>query len=250
MPGTLADYPYKSIEPKDLYLDLLKMSLTDTIYDHQPLERVLQQQGGIWPSRALTMIGLIRLDNIELCMEDAISKGIPGDFIEAGAWRGGATIFMRAFLKAHNVTDRTVWVADSFEGLPPPDTKNFPADAGLNLNEIKILAVSKETVEQNFARLGLLDNHVRFLKGWFKDTLPNAPIKNLAVLRIDGDLYESTMQALESLYPKLSSGGYCIIDDYYSISACGKATEDYRHKFGIDGIIIQIDQYAGYWKKK
>ena len=86
-------------------------------------------KAGITPRAGWTMIGIKRLDQLQECAETVLRRGVPGDFIEAGAWRGGATIFMRGVLKAHNVTDRTVWVADSFEGLPPPDPK-YAADAG------------------------------------------------------------------------------------------------------------------------
>jgi hypothetical protein len=249
-PGKSADYPYKGSDPKNLYLDLLKLSLTDTIYSDNTLSSELKREGRIWPSRAITMVGLKRLDNIQWCMEDVLARGVPGDFIEAGAWRGGAPILMRAVLKVNHVTDRTVWVADSFEGLPKPNGKDFPADSGSDLHENDILAVTQVTVEQNFRRFGLLDDRVRFVKGWFKDSLSRAPIDRLAVLRLDGDLYESTMESLDSLYPRLSSGGYCIIDDYYSLAACGKAVDDYRERSGIKEEIVRIDRYGAYWKKK
>ena len=135
-----------------------------------------------------------------------LTDGVPGDLIETGVWRGGATILMRAILKARGVTDRVVWVADSFAGLPAPNAARYPLDAGINLHRFPQLAVTLERVQDNFRRYGLLDDQVRFLKGWFRDTLPAAPIERLAVLRLDGDLYESTIQALESLYDKLSAG--------------------------------------------
>jgi hypothetical protein len=243
------EYPYKTSTPDDLYLDLVKVTLTDSLYDHPAETRKLRTGGGLWPSRAFTMIGLKRLDNIEICMEDVLARAVPGDFIEAGAWRGGATIFMRAVLKAHNVTDRTVWVADSFEGLPPPDAANFPADADIRLDKFKALAVSRGAVEQNFRRYGLLDDQVRFLEGWFKDTLPKAPIEKLGVLRIDADLYESTIEALEYLYPKLSPGGYVIVDDYLDIP-CGKAVRTYRDRQKITEEMQTLDRSAVYWRKE
>ena len=195
------------------------------------------------------MIGLKRLDNLQFVVEDVIAKGIPGDLVETGAWRGGACIFMRAILKAHGDRDRKVWVADSFEGVPTLNPEKYPADAGMKTHKKKFLAVSLETVKTNFDRYGLLDDQVKFLKGWFKDTLPTAPIEKLAVLRLDGDLYESTMDSLVNLYPKLSSGGYIIVDDTI-IPACAKAVEDYRKKHGITEPIIRIDWTGVYWQKK
>src|SRR5205814_3171431 len=147
------------------------------------------------------------------------------------------------------VTDRCVWVADSFEGLPPPDTGKYPHDAGDSLHEARELAVSLDEVKANFERYGLLDDQVRFLKGWFRDTLPAAPIERLAVLRLDGDLYESTMDALVNLYPKLSPGGYCIIDDYGLIEACRRAVGDYRARHGIGEPIHIVDGTAVYWQR-
>ena len=98
-------------------------------------------------------------------------------------------------------------------GLPPPDA-NYPADAGDRHHTIAELAIALDVVQRNFAKYGLLDKHVKFLKGWFKHTLPRAPMEKLALIRLDGDLYESTWVALESLYPKLARGGYLIVDDY------------------------------------
>ena len=242
-------YPYHGESgTKSLYLNLLKLALTDSIYDSKYESRTAKQHGNMWPLRALTMIGLKRLDNIQFCMEDAIKNNVPGDFIEAGAWRGGATIFMRAVLKANGETTRKVWVADSFEGLPPPDPKNYPADKEMKLYK-EPLAVSEEQVKQNFERFGLLDSQVIFLKGFFKNSLPKAPIDKLAVLRIDADLYESTLEALTYLYPKLSRGGYVIIDDYNTIDPCHAATDFYRTQNSIQGKILGIDESGVYWQK-
>jgi O-methyltransferase len=162
---------------------------------------------------AHTMLGLKRLDNLQFCIEAVINDGIEGDLIETGVWRGGACIFMRGVLAAHDINDRRVFVADSFNGLPKPDDR-YPADKGDQHHKDRYLAVSKEEVENNFRKYGLLDGQVVFLKGWFKDSLPNAPIKRLSILRLDGDMYESTRDALTNLYPKLSVGGFCIVDDY------------------------------------
>ena len=156
---------------------------------------------------------------------------------------------MRAVLAAYDVTDRNVWVADSFQGLPKPDVATYPADAGLDLWTADQLSVSADEVRANFAKYGLLDDQVRFLEGWFKDTLPSAPIDRIAVLRLDGDLYESTIQALEPLYPKVSEGGYVIVDDYNDIPACKAAVDDYRAAHGIESPLGEIDWTGIYWQK-
>ena len=250
--------------PEDLYLDLMKKCLINSIYAdisywHEGLNALavsgtynynqnMREDGRDHPSVAHTMIGLKRLNNIQFCVEDVLKNNIPGDLIETGVWRGGATIFMRAILKTHKSTNRTVWVADSFEGLPAPNPKDYPADTGINLNSIPYLAVSLETVKANFKKYDLLDHQVKFLKGWFKDTLPHAPIRQLAVLRLDGDLYESTMDTLKYLYPKLSIGGYIIIDDF-SIAPCRQAVADYRAKHNITEPIQNIDGWGVFWKR-
>jgi Macrocin-O-methyltransferase (TylF) len=216
-----------------------------------PYNKALRETGRDWPAAAHTMIGLRRLDNIQQCIEDALRNNIPGDVIETGVWRGGATIFMRAALKAHGVTDRLVWVADSFEGLPPPDPEKYPADAKSQYHTLSSdLAISIETVKANFERYGLLDDQVRFLKGWFKDTLPTAPFAKFAVIRLDGDMYESTMDALVTLYPKLARGGYAILDDYgLADGLCKRAATDYRREHGIADEIIDIDGQGAYWRR-
>jgi O-methyltransferase len=197
---------------------------------------------------AHTMIGRKRLDNIQFCIEEVIKSGIPGDLIETGIWRGGATIFMRGVLAAYGVTDRRVWAADSFQGVPPP---THPEDAGFDISArvLPVLSVALEEVQELFERYGLLDEQVLFLKGWFKDTLAKAPIRELAVLRLDGDLYESTMDALNPLYAKVARGGFVIVDDYFSVPQCKRAITDFRATHGISGPIHQIDDAAVYWRK-
>jgi len=156
---------------------------------------------------------------------------------------------MRAVLKAYNVTNRKIYVADSFQGLPLSNPKIYPADKDYNFARFDELKISLEQVKLNFGVYGLLDEQVIFLKGWFKDTLPNVPIEKLAILRLDGDLYESTMDALNNLYHKVSIGGYIIIDDYM-IPCCCKAVKDFRRQHKITDKITVIDTLGRvYWQK-
>ena len=216
----------------------------------KPYDPALRDLGRDWPSRAESMIGLARMNNLQECIASIIEDDIPGDFIETGVWRGGACIFMRANLAAWADTDRKVWVADSFEGLPKPDPARFPADKGDELFKLGGLAVGVDQVKHNFRRYGLLDDQVEFLVGWFKDTLPVAPLDKLALIRLDGDMYESTIQAIEVLYPKLSPGGFCIIDDFGShVSQAQQAVHDYRKEHGITEEIVQIDDFGAFWRK-
>jgi O-methyltransferase len=211
-----------------------------------PAQRTVGQD---WPPFAETMIGTRRLDNLVACVTDVLERGVPGDLVETGVWRGGATILMRGLLAAYGDTTRRVWVADSFRGLPPPDAERYPADEGINLSGIPILAVGADEVRANFARYGLLDEQVVLLEGWFRDTLRAAPIERLAVLRLDGDLYESTFDALEALYPKLSPGGYVIVDDYHAIDACRKAVDEYRFEHDISEPIDRVDWTGVFWQR-
>lgn len=221
-------------------------------FDEALLKNLLKEKytGKNWPKDADTMIGYKRLTNIEYCVKQIVTNHIPGDMIETGVWRGGACIYMRALLDILDEKEKTVWLADSFEGLPPPDPENYPEDLGLNLNLQPELSVSLEEVMDNFAKYNLLDNRVKSLKGWFKETLPTAPVQKLSLLRLDGDLYESTMDALFYLYPKLSTGGFCIIDDWGAIPACKKAVEDYRSVFNISERIQIIDWTGVFWEKE
>ncbi len=207
----------------------------------QPVD--LRELNHLWH----TMMGRKRLDNLELCVERILADEVPGDLIETGVWRGGATIFMRGLLAAHGVTDRIVWVADSFAGFPPP---RLPQDAALDYSVARSdEAISVEAVQTLFERYDLLDDQVRFLKGWFRDTLPGAPIERLALLRLDGDLYESTMDALGPLYPKLSPRGYVIVDDYFSCPPCAEAVRDFRRQHDVTDEILPIDGQSVYWRK-
>jgi hypothetical protein len=211
-------------------------------------DATLREYGGDWPSKAHTMIGSKRMANLRSLVESVLGNDVSGDLIETGVWRGGACIYMRAILKAYNVTDRRVWVADSFEGLPPPDPA-YPADEGDKFHTYSDLAVSIEEVRSNFEKYHLLDEQVVFLKGWFKDTLPTAPIERLAILRLDGDMYESTIVPLNCLYEKLSIGGYVIVDDYHVVDGCRQAITDFFRERGISPPLEEIDGIGVYWKK-
>jgi O-methyltransferase len=196
-----------------------------------------------------TMLGQKRLENVEFAVRTIIEEGIPGDLVECGVWRGGSVVFMRGLLAAHDVTDRVVWVADSFEGLPPPVLAPDVA-LGLDLSRehFPSLAIDLETVRRAFAAHGLLDAQVRFLEGWFCDTLPTSPIERLALLRVDGDLYSSTTDALTALYDRVSPGGFIVVDDYF-LPNCRKAVDEFIVARKITASIERIDWTGIYWRK-
>jgi O-methyltransferase len=275
---------HSSARTDELYLDLLKKTLTGFVF-RESADRVItpdpgwspramvkraivkfaaargirltkigrfvpeaREEGADWPSLAYTMVGLKRLNNVQMAVETVIREKIPGDLCECGVWRGGTAMFMRAVLNYYGELGRLVWAADSFAGLPKPDAIRYPADRGdPDFSDVQYLSVPLELVKQNFELFGLIDN-VRFLKGWFKDSLPNAPIKELAVLRADGDLYESTMDILQNLYHKVSPGGFVIIDDFYSWETCQRAVMDFRTSHQITAPIEAIDSQSAYWR--
>lgn len=271
-------------QPQRLYLDLLKRSLTRFDIGRESWQPVEPRRGtalravyaplraglarlglrlvrsvpfdpgkrevGLdWPAEAETMVGLKRLDNLQALVVDVASRGVPGDLVETGVWRGGASIFMRGVLKALGDGERRVWACDSFQGLPRPRPEVYEADAGDAHWTVAELAVPLEEVKANFARYGLLDEQVEFLPGWFHETLPDAPIRQIGLLRLDGDMYESTHVALEALYPRVAEGGYVVVDDYGAIPACRRAVDDYRETHQVTAPLNEIDWTGVYWRK-
>ncbi len=241
----------------DRYLQLVQEILINSIYQDraidpwsQPVFDAGKRDLGLdWPQHALTMIGRVRLRSLRECCEVVLRERIPGDFVETGIWRGGACIMMTAVLAAHDERERKVWGFDSFEGLPPPNAELYPSDRGDQLHRFRQLAVSIEEVVENFRRMGLWSAQMRLVKGWFKDTVPKAPIKKVAILRLDGDLYESTIQVLDGFYKKPSPGGFCIVDDYGAMLSCRAAVEDYRRDHGVSEPIVDIDGKGVLWRK-
>ncbi len=234
---------------QDMYLRLVKRVIRGILDEENTSDYDRPNNPKIMKDYAYTHVSGEAFNTLRACMEDVEKNGIVGDFVETGVWRGGITMFMKAFLHAYENHERKVWVADSFEGWPP--ATDDPDSWECNNQNLPWIVVPIETVRNNFQRYGLLDDKVIFLKGWFKDTLPTAPIEKIAVLRIDGDLYDSTKDALEALYPKLEVGGYVIIDDYYYFPGCDRAVNEYRKKYNVeDPFFRQGPTCSGVcWKK-
>jgi O-methyltransferase len=258
----------KALEPLQLlYLDLLKKSLlgygedayvrygdsSSDVWVRIPFEAEKRDNGRDHPSQipvsAKTMIGLKRMENLQYCIETVLKEDVPGDVVETGVWRGGASIFMRGALEALGDQERRVWCADSFEGLPTPNIEKYPQDKDVDWHTHPWLAVGLDEVKRNFSMYNLLDRRVEFLVGWFKDTLGNAPIKAISILRLDGDMYESTKDALNGLYKKVSPGGFVIVDDYgLPQDTCRRAIHDFRFIHDIQAPIIDIDGWGAFWR--
>lgn len=187
------------------------------------------REGDALPAAAISLLSYARLSDMERFLRDIADRDIEGEVIEAGVWKGGASIFMRAVLNSLGL-DKMLYVADSFDGVPAPDPDKYPVDAGDYHYTLDYLKVPQEEVEANFRRFSLLEN-VAFVKGLFKDTLHEIDA-SFSLIRLDGDLYESTIDSMKALYPKLSIGGYCIIDDWSGTQTAGPAVRDYMKSIG------------------
>ncbi len=245
------------------YLDLLKLCLCDLggsttvsvgrTEDGRVMSREIEDDGlrlrsaGMdWPLQGLSMVGLTRLDDLQACVESIVRDGVEGDLIEAGTWRGGAAILMRATLDAFGVEDRTVTVADSFRGFPPASDRG--GDGG-DLAVFDFLAVPLEEVRANFGRFGL-ERGVEFVPGFFADTLPTLAGRRWSMVRLDGDTYEATRLALHTLYAGLSVGGQLIVDDYGALDECREAVDEFRREQGIAEPLEQVDWTCVRWRRE
>jgi hypothetical protein len=244
------------------YLDLLKLTLCDLAggattsvgrdeEGHAFTRRVsgdglaIRAVGMDWPLDGLTMVGLARLNDLQRCVESLVADGVAGDLIETGVWRGGASILMRATLNALG-DDREVWLADSFAGFAEPDKPALSESAYDQWMDY--IAVSVDTVRENLRRLGC-DRGVRFVEGYFEDTLPALGSRPWALIRLDADSYDATKLALEILYPDLSEGGYVVVDDYGAIEGCREAVDEFRAANGLDETIEPIDWTGVRWRR-
>jgi len=195
------------------------------------------------------MIGEKRLANLRELVDRTLSENIPGDYIETGVWQGGACILIRAILEARGVTERKVFLADSFEGLPRPNPERYPADKRDRLFKFHELAVLEEQVRENFRKYDLLDDQVIFLKGPFSETLSKLTTEQFALIRLDGDMYGSTMDALTNLYDRVSSGGFVIVDDYGALQNCRRAVNDFLSSRSLRPPITPVDVSCVWWRK-
>ncbi|HEY2317549.1 MAG TPA: TylF/MycF/NovP-related O-methyltransferase [Solirubrobacteraceae bacterium] len=273
-PGDRLPTPAPGAEAlRTAYLELLKLSLCDlagagtrevrwtgdrrvfwrSLTDEQQLAH--RREGKDWPLDGLTMVGLARLGDLQRCVETIVAEGVPGDLIEAGAWRGGASILIRATLDSLGAAERTLWVADSFRGFPPADENAAAASSDreleAHLSRIGYLAPSLDTVRQYFARFGV-DGGVRFVPGFFEETMDGLRGGSWALIRLDADTYRATRLSLEALYDGLAPGGYVIVDDYfhpYLPDSCRRAIDEFREGRGIEDPVEQIDWNGARWRK-
>ena len=193
-------------------------------------------KGHSWPQHAVSMGGIDAMWNVANLTEMVTHKQIPGDFVETGVWKGANGIIARKLFDAAGEWTRNVWCMDSFEWLPPPSAK-FAKDKGDKHHSYAalnpVLRADVNAVANIYRRFGIDVNdasqHVRFIKGYFNETAPMVArqVDQIAILRLDGDMYQSTWEVLVALYEKVSVGGYVIIDD--NTLAAGQAAIDFRN---------------------
>jgi O-methyltransferase len=249
------------------YLQAMKVSLTGTLLKTPKIlpnvgnASLLQEMaydeakrvaGEDWPKFGLTMVGEHRLDNIHDLFKRIIQDDVPGDFVECGVWRGGASMYAKAVVEAYAPRSRRVHLVDSFEGLPKSTTPT-PVDNDL-WSRMDYLKVGKDDIADGFKKLGLLNGGVLFHKGYFRysaarlrDEL-HVDHKGIALLRMDGDMYESTMDILYNLYDLVPASGCVIVDDW-TIPECRRAIEEFRTRNKVHDEVVSIDDRAVFWCK-
>lgn len=192
----------------------------------------------------------VYVDNLMLCQQ--VSK-IEGDIIECGVWKGGMIAGIAQLLG----NNRKYYLFDSFEGLPAAREIDGSAAIAWQGNKKSAIYYDNCTAEEEFAISAMKLTGTTFFikKGWFDKTLPSFSISGkIAILRLDGDWYDSTLTCLKYLYPQVNYDGLIILDDYYTWEGCCKAVHDYlssissasRIHRSLEGVayIIKKDRYG------
>lgn len=194
-----------------------------------------------------TMLPFDALSQVQDAIRAVDRERVPGSVVEMGCWKGGCGAFMSWCTKKSG-SDREVWLFDSFEGIPELSAEDaqWAAHSKLKMKDAADKAIrpagyylaSVSDAHEALKRLGAeAKTHVE--KGWFQDALPpvKAQIGAIAVLRLDGDIYESTKYCLDELYDQVSPGGWIIIDDY-GLEGCRTAMYEFFSRRGISPCII------------
>lgn len=210
--------------------------------------------------RPYTMTSLLR---IQACIEATrycVRRGVPGAFVECGVWRGGSVLAMILTFKELGVSDRDIWLYDTFEGMTAPtehDVSPFEAPALKTWQEsqnqqtrawdffFRPEVFNEEMVRKMLLSTGYPAERLHFVKGSVEQTLPQQSPDKLALLRLDTDWYESTRHELEHLYPLLSDGGVLIIDDYGHWEGCRRAVDEYFSTGTARPVLLNRIDYTG-----
>jgi O-methyltransferase len=198
------------------------------------------------PERLWSLLGAVR---------HVVFTEVPGDFVECGVWRGGSVMAMAKELRALGITDRKIWLYDTFAGMTAPTSADIEAGSGITARDMLATTpvqdgdnvwcvAGRADVEANVRSTGYPFEQFTFVEGDVAQTLrENAP-KEISLLRLDTDWYESTKVELEVLYPRLSVGGVCILDDYGHWQGARKAVDEYFDNLGFRPYMHPID-YSG-----
>lgn len=197
---------------------------------------------------AHTLLGHERLTHLEACLTQIVAEGIKGDVLQAGCWRGGSAVFLRGVLDVLGESKRRLWVADSFSGLP---ASTCGPDIGheMDASVYPVLSVSLDEVKEVFNKYDLLTDGVEFLPGWFSESLRHLPAKRIALLHIDADLYESTLDVLNMCYTNVVNGGFIVIDDYGILPPCREAVDEFLSSQNTEIVPIRVGDHAAYWRR-
>jgi cephalosporin hydroxylase len=198
-------------------------------------------------------MGRVRLDHLQRCLDAVRTDKVKGDLVECGTGRGGGGVFLRGYAAVWEMTDRRVWIADTFRASPslPDDLHETSQEAveilggGPGLPDLR---ADLNTVRDAFQRFDLLDDRLRFLQGDYRDTLPTSPIRSIALLRLGDDLEDACGTILDALYDRVTPGGFVVVEDFLS-PAARKSIEDFRERRGIDDPIEQVDWSGVVWRK-
>ena len=209
--------------------------------------------------RGHSMCSIQRLDNMYRLAKSVEEKGLAGAVVECGVWKGGCS-GVAALVLQENGYKRQLHLFDSFEGLPEPGAEDGTEAArysdGRSGGQLrttgKCVGTQEEVQQFLFGKLGIDRSKVTFHVGWFQETLPkdHEGVGPIALLRLDGDWYESTKVCLKFLYPQVVSGGYVILDDYGTWAGCRKAFEEYRAEERLGALVlVRIDRRGVYYVK-
>lgn len=202
--------------------------------------------------RPYTMVSKDRQIHFFDAAQYVARAGIEGAIMECGVWRGGSMMMAAYALLDLDMTDRELWLYDTFAGHPRPDEKR---DIDIHGNSLthhfdKLTTgdgfsdwarVSVDDVKASMLSTGYPAERLKFVKGKVEDTVPAQAPKKIAILRLDTDWYESTRHTLEHLFPRLSSGGVLIIDDYGHMRGAKEAVDEYCSKNEIRLLLNRID---------
>jgi len=203
--------------------------------------------GLVSPARKLATVMLTKL---------AVETCAPGDVVETGVYTGGTAAIIMRVLMEYDECNRKFFAFDSFQGLPQLDRADtatgqvYERGHGLPGD----FAASREDFEANLKHLSAWDDRIRVTKGWFNESIPTVSIEKIAFLRLDGDLYASTITVLRLLYHRVMSGGIVYVDDYGSFAGCKAAVDEFRSEHGIESPMHEVDEggrrfEAVWWRK-